>query len=181
MSISGKIDGRDAGEHIGRPLHIPEAVYEAASACLRMGPNDAPGTLRPDEREAIDAAILEWEKRRAEQADSKEQGLLVALRESQQRAERAEAERDEARKNYRIIELSLPIEEDLHNDINEMCRHLLTQQGFTLDGIGTLLERCQKRMAADWVEIGNLRSECAKLRARAAVDAAGKEKDDAKG
>lgn len=60
-------------------------------------------------------------------------------------------------KENRILQLATPLEEDLSNNIDEMCRHLATEQGYTLVGIARLFIECQRRMAADWAEIGSLR------------------------
>lgn len=43
--------------------------------------------------------------------------------------------------------------------LDEMLKHLATEQGFTLNGIARLLIECQRRMAADWVEVGRRRRE----------------------
>jgi hypothetical protein len=56
-----------------------------------------------------------------------------------------------------IVKLAIPLEDELSEQIDEMCKHLLTEQGFTLNGIGRLLIQCQRRMASDWSEIGRLR------------------------
>jgi hypothetical protein len=62
---------------------------------------------------------------------------------------------DEANRQCRIRDLAVPIEDELHNRIDEMLKHLATGQGFTLNGVASLLIDCQKRMAADWVNTGN--------------------------
>jgi hypothetical protein len=74
----------------------------------------------------------------------------------------AELERELA-----IVKLSIPLEEELNARIDEMCKYLAMQDGFTLNGIARLFIECQKRMAADWSEIGRLRREVRAARARA--------------
>lgn len=75
---------------------------------------------------------------------------------AQTRLQHAEqiAEKD---KEIAILKLAVPLEEELSAKIDEMHKYLSMGQGFTLNGIGQLLDRCQRRMAADWVEIGSER------------------------
>lgn len=73
------------------------------------------------------------------------------------------ADRDKAiavlAKENRILTLSFQLEEDLANRIDEACKYIAMGQGYTPDGLARLLVDCQKRMAADWIEIGRLRRE----------------------
>lgn len=93
--------------------------------------------------------------RMAAQADVFERRALAAER----RLHQVEQERDEALKRLCIVELSTPLEEDLSAKIDEMCRYLAMQDGFTLNGIARLLNECQRRMAADYDIIGRERRE----------------------
>jgi len=90
-------------------------------------------------------------------------------------ADAAEQERDEAKRTIRIMDLSVPLEEDLTAKIDEMCKYLAMEDGFTLNGIARLLIECQRRMAADWVTIGSERR--SKHEAEARADAAEQERD----
>lgn len=63
----------------------------------------------------------------------------------------------EAQREIQIRDLATPIEEDLSSRIDEMLKYLAMEDGFTLIGIARLLVEVQKRMAADWLEIGELR------------------------
>lgn len=62
---------------------------------------------------------------------------------------RVTAERD-------TLTLAIPIEDELAARIDEMIKHLATEQGFTYTGIARLLIDVQCRMAADWNEVGSL-------------------------
>jgi hypothetical protein len=57
----------------------------------------------------------------------------------------------------RIEQLSLPDEEELSNQIDTALKYLAMGQGFTLNGLARLFVDCQRRMSADWTEIGSLR------------------------
>lgn len=70
-------------------------------------------------------------------------------------------------KECRVRDLSTPIEEELNERIETMCKHLAMRDGFTLDGIAQLLVACQQRMVADWLEVGDQRREIARLKAEA--------------
>ncbi len=67
------------------------------------------------------------------------------------------AERDEARKEAAILKLAVPLEEELSGRIDEMCRHLATEQGFTLVSIARLFNQCRERLATDWLEVSAAR------------------------
>jgi len=77
-------------------------------------------------------------------------------------------ELSQAEKDLAILRLAVPLEDELSDRIDAMCKHLATEQGFTLSGIARLLIDCQHRMAADWIEVG---------RARRAVPTTAKEKE----
>jgi hypothetical protein len=62
-------------------------------------------------------------------------------------------------RTIRIMELALPLEEELSDRISEMLKYLAMGDGFTVAGVARLLVDCQKRMAADWLAIGQLRRE----------------------
>jgi hypothetical protein len=68
-------------------------------------------------------------------------------------------ERNTLQRNLAIANLAVPLEDDLSASIDEMLKYLSMEQGYTLNGIARLLIECQKRMAADWLEIGRLRRE----------------------
>ncbi len=78
-------------------------------------------------------------------------------------APRLALEVERLEKENAILKLAVPLEEDLYSRIDETCKHLATQQGFTLDGIALLLIECQKRMAADWEEVGRARRDLSRL------------------
>src|SRR5581483_8076837 len=80
----------------------------------------------------------------------------------------------ELQRQLDIVKLAIPLEDELSGRIDEMLAHLATEQGFTYAGIARLLVDCQRRMAADWQEVGVLRRECNALKAAALpADAAG--------
>ena len=87
-----------------------------------------------------------------------------------QRAEQAERERN-------ILSLAVPLEDELSGRIDETCKHLAMQDGYTLNGIAQLLVDVQRRMAADWVEIGRERRQ--RQQAEAALAQAQAERDEA--
>jgi hypothetical protein len=91
------------------------------------------------------------------------------LNETEQRAEQAEEECARLKAEKRILELAVPLEEDLSNSIDEMLKYLAMEQGFTLNGIARLLVDTQRRMAADWDEVGRERRE--RNKAESAVQA----------
>lgn len=70
---------------------------------------------------------------------------------------RLQAERDEQDKQIAILKLSVPLEVELSAKIDEMLKYLAMEQGFTLSGIARLFIECQRRMAADWSDVGNER------------------------
>jgi hypothetical protein len=76
---------------------------------------------------------------------------------------------EQLQREKRIIELSVPLEDELSQRIDEMLKYLSMEDGFTLTGIARLLIECQRRMASDWVEIGNLRRELKAVHAAPAV------------
>ncbi len=75
------------------------------------------------------------------------------------------AVQQESQKEISILKLAVPLEEELSNRIDEMLKYLAMEQGFTLAGIARLLSDVQRRMAADWIEVGNLRREIKALSA----------------
>ena len=70
-----------------------------------------------------------------------------------------EARADALQRDLEIVKLSVPLEEELSNQIDEMLKYLAMQDGFTLAGIARLLMTVQRRMAADWETIGRERRE----------------------
>jgi hypothetical protein len=79
-----------------------------------------------------------------------EQELIEVRKKWMRRVEQAERERN-------IMALAIPLEDELADRIDEACKHLAMQDGFTLDGIARLLIDTQRRMAVDWVTIGDER------------------------
>lgn len=73
----------------------------------------------------------------------------------------------ELQKQNAILSLSVPLEEDLSNRIDEMLKYLAMQDGFTLAGIARLLSDVQRRMADDWQAIGSERRDRQAAEARA--------------
>lgn len=121
--------------------------------------------LKADETRAGRAAILAEHDRCLEQAAQSSIAEAYTRGEAAGRAEadaeiaRLKAENERIAKECRTRELATPIEEELHERIDEMCSYLAMGQGFTLNGIGQLLVKCQERMASDWLEIGRLSRE----------------------
>jgi hypothetical protein len=69
----------------------------------------------------------------------------------------------ELEKQLAITSLSVPLEEDLSNRIDEMLKYLAMEDGFTLNGIARLLVDVQRRMADDWLKVGRARRELNQL------------------
>lgn len=84
----------------------------------------------------------------------------------------ARAQIETLTKDLAIVKLAVPLEEELSDRIDEACKHLAMEDGFTLAGIARLLIDCQRRMASDWEEIGRERRERRALKHRAATDEA---------
>src|SRR5690349_15481454 len=91
---------------------------------------------------------MEWQK--IQRLETENASLRASL-------QRMQEERDETRKQLAISTLSIPLEEDLSDRIDDLLKHLAMQDGYTLNGIARLLVDCQRRMAADWLEVGGLR------------------------
>lgn len=72
-------------------------------------------------------------------------------------------------KENHILKLAIPLEDELAGRIDEMLKYLAMQDGFTLNGIARLFVEVQRRMASDWVEIGQLRREVKALRGASVV------------
>lgn len=70
-------------------------------------------------------------------------------------------------KENAILRLAIPLEDELHDRIDTCIQHIATEQGFTLTEIARLLVDCQRRMAADWTEVGSLRRQLNALRGEA--------------
>lgn len=64
------------------------------------------------------------------------------------------------------LNMDAPMEEDLCNRIDEMCKRLLVDPPVEPIAVGKLLVDCQKRMAADWVSVGNAEREANRLQKR---------------
>lgn len=96
--------------------------------------------------------------------DDQEKRLSLQQAEMLEAAATQLAQVEELQKELAIVKLAIPLEEDLYSRIDDTCKHLLQEQGFTLNGIGRLLIDCQQRMASDWSEIGNLRRELSSTR-----------------
>ena len=64
---------------------------------------------------------------------------------------------DDLQAQVQLLSLETDLEEDLSARIAEMHKYIAMNQGFTMNGIARLLSDCQKRMAADWVEVGRHR------------------------
>jgi hypothetical protein len=64
---------------------------------------------------------------------------------------------EDLNKQVRILSLATDIEDDLQDRIAEMHKYIAMEQGYTMAGIARLLRDCQRRMAADWVEVGRHR------------------------
>lgn len=89
-----------------------------------------------------------------------------------------EVERKELQKEIAIHKLAVPLEEELSVKIDDALRYLAMGQGFTLNGIARLFMECQRRIAADWSDVGDERR-----RAKAAEadrDTARRERDEAR-
>ncbi len=74
-----------------------------------------------------------------------------------------------AQKDIGILKLSVPLEEELSDKVSEMLKYLAMEQGFTLSGIARLFMECQRRMAADWSEVGNERRQRIKAESQVAA------------
>lgn len=118
---------------------------------------DPEGALKPEERAMIQQA-----------AD-----LLAPLELAHEATALAERDRatlqaqvEEQRKRLAIVELAVPLEEELASRIDEMCKYLAMEDGFTLNGIARLLIDCQRRMATDWDVIGQERRQRTTLQAQ---------------
>ena len=64
---------------------------------------------------------------------------------------------DDLQAQVQLLSLETDLEEDLSARIAEMHKYIAMNQGSTMNGIARLLSDCQKRMAADWVEVGRHR------------------------
>lgn len=80
-------------------------------------------------------------------------------------------ERDQAKKQAAILDLAIPIEDELQDRIDTMLKYLAMQQGFTLAGIAQLLTGISQRLSSDWLRLGHvtrLERELAEARAEIA-------------
>ena len=64
---------------------------------------------------------------------------------------------EDLHKQVQILNLATDIEDDLSDRISEMHKYIAMEQGYTMAGVARLLRDCQKRMVADWVEVGRHR------------------------
>lgn len=66
------------------------------------------------------------------------------------------AANDELRKQNRILDLSVQLEEDLQDRAYDLLARMHLPQGWSVVEVAKLIIDMQKRIAADWVKVGNL-------------------------
>lgn len=66
------------------------------------------------------------------------------------------AANDELRKQNHILDLSVQLEEDLQNRAYDLLARMHLPQGWSVVEVAKLIIDMQKRIAADWVKVGNL-------------------------
>lgn len=66
------------------------------------------------------------------------------------------AANDELRKQNHILDLSVQLEEDLQDRAYDLLARMHLPQGWSVVEVAKLIIDMQKRIAADWVKVGNL-------------------------
>ena len=66
------------------------------------------------------------------------------------------AANDELRKQNHILDLSVQLEEDLQDRAYDLLARMHLPQGWSVVEVAQLIIDMQKRIAADWVKVGNL-------------------------
>ena len=77
----------------------------------------------------------------------------------QEKIKRLEAENAKLLRQIHILDLSVPLEEDLQDRAYDLLARMHLPQGWSVVEVAQLIIDMQKRIAADWVKIGNLRYE----------------------
>jgi hypothetical protein len=77
----------------------------------------------------------------------------------QEKIKRLEAENAQLLRQIHILDLSIPLEEDLQDRAYDLLARMHLPQGWSVVEVAQLIIDMQKRIAADWIEIGNLRYE----------------------
>jgi len=74
----------------------------------------------------------------------------------QEKIKRLEAENAQLLRQIHILDLSIPLEEDLQDRAYDLLVRMHLPQGWSVVEVAQLIIDMQKRIAADWVKIGNL-------------------------
>ena len=74
----------------------------------------------------------------------------------QEKIKRLEAENAQLLRQIHILDLSVPLEEDLQDRAYDLLARMHLPQGWSVVEVAQLIIDMQKRIAADWVKIGNL-------------------------
>lgn len=91
--------------------------------------------------------------------------------------DRLRDELEAAQKHARILELAIPITDDLEPRIDELMEALSCQQ-FTTVQVAQLVRDMRRRMASDWVKIGHLNTLRKELERAKGIIAVARELDD---
>lgn len=126
-------------------------VCEPCQWCDERSPRTDDG--KADEYAPSVSALINWTRTQR----FGDQGLRLRVEQVGNALETQQARVQELERECRIRDLAVPLEEDLSARIDEALKYLAMEQGFTLAGLARLFVEVQKRMAADWLEVGGLR------------------------